>query len=230
ERIKHLYSKLLGRAGDQLEALYTTVCHHCGGPADTRFTVTSDRYRCQQCRHSFLAEDVVTRKTKKSCPRCLERLPHRRTREGQMPVEISARCRGKCPAGLFRRRYDDPNPAAKAAFYQFDLPLATNPGRKAPDYWFPTNRFPSGLKSAELFKRGIFGVHQLFSPRNLHALAKLRTGIDSFEGNDRDVLLLIFTGALMSLSLKAQHLENGGGYLPAMYYVPPVRKERNPAY
>ena len=32
----------------------------------------------------------------------------------------------------------------------------------------------------------------------------------------------------MSVSLKAQHLEGGGGYLPGMYYVPPVRKERNP--
>ena len=230
ERIKQLYSELLGRTGTQLEALYTTICHRCDGPADTRFTVTSDRYRCQACHRSFLAEDAMINRTAKSCPHCLQRLPRPYTREGQMPVEISAHCRRKCHTGPLRRRYDDSDPAARTAFHNFDLPLATNPGRKIPDCWFPTNPFPSGLKSGELFRRGIFEVHQLFSPRNLHALARLRTGIEAFGGNDHAVLLLIFTGALMSLSLKAQHLANGGGYLPAMYYVPPVRKERNPAY
>ena len=89
-------------------------------------------------------------------------------------------------------------------------------------------RFLPGLKTAELFGRGISSVYQLFTPRNLHALAILRAGIDAFRDPGHRTLLLVFTASLMSLSLKAQHLESGGGYLPGMYYVPPVRKERNP--
>ena len=226
--VKSLYESLLYRIGDQVDALYSTRCHRCGGLADTRYTVTSDRYRCPACHAPFLAEEAIAEGRAKLCPNCRQALPRRRPREGEAVVEVAARCRSDCRPALFRRRHDDPDTSARAAFHEFDLPSLASAARKRPAHWFPTDSFPSGLKTAELFRRGIFGVHQLFTPRNLHAIATLRAGIDSFHGDDHRVLLLVLTAALMTLSLKAQHLEGGGGYLPGMYYVPPVRKERNP--
>jgi DNA modification methylase/DNA-directed RNA polymerase subunit RPC12/RpoP len=226
--IKNLHASLLQRVGDQIDELYATRCHRCDGVADTRFTVTSDRYRCTACLTHFLAEDALADGRAKLCPHCRRALPRRRPRDGEAIVEIAARCRGRCRPRLFRRRYDDPEPTARAAFHEFDLPSIARATDTPPAHWFPTNSFPSGLKTAELFGRGIFSVHQLFTPRNLHAIATLRAGIDTFPDDDRQTLLLVLTAALMSLSLKAQHLEGGGGYLPGMYYVPPVRKERSP--
>ncbi len=225
--IKRLYASLLHHVGDQLDELYSTRCHRCGGVADTRFTVTSDRYHCNVCLTHFLAEDAVADGRAKLCPHCRQPLPRRRPRDGEAVVEAAARCRGRCRPAVFRRRYDDPQPTARAAFRDFDLPSIARAGRTF-SHWFPSDSFPPGLKTAELFGRGISSVYQLFTPRNLHALAILRAGIDAFRDPGHRTLLLVFTASLMSLSLKAQHLESGGGYLPGMYYVPPVRKERNP--
>ncbi len=226
--IKTLYTALLRRVGGEIDDLYATRCHRCGDAADTRSTVTSDRYRCDVCNTHFLAEDAVADGRAKLCPHCRQALPRRRPRDGESIVEVAARCRGRCRPKLFRRRHDDTDPTARAAFHEFDLPTIARAAGTPPTRWYPSESFPSGLKTAELFGRGIFSVHQLFTPRNLHAIATLRADIDSFPDADRQTLLLVFTAALMSLSLKAQHLEGGGGYLPGMYYVPPVRKERNP--
>ncbi|MDP6507968.1 MAG: DNA methyltransferase [Chloroflexota bacterium] len=228
DAIRRLFTALLDRVGPRIESLYATRCHRCGGPADTGFTVISDCYRCPDCGHHFLAENAIRDGRQKQCPSCRNHLPRPRPREGEEVVEMAGRCRGSCRPSRFRRRHDDPDPPARAAFHEFDLAglerAAATPIRGR----FPTATFPPGMKTAELLGRGITSVDQLFTPRNLRALAALRSGIDRYTGADHETLLFILTAGLMSLSLKAQHLEGGGGYLPSMYYVPPVRKERNP--
>jgi DNA modification methylase len=226
--IRRLFAALLDGVGPQIEGLYATRCHRCGGPADTGFTVISDRYRCPDCDHRFLAENAIRDGRQKRCPSCRHHLPRPRPREGDEVVEMAGRCRGTCRPARFRRRHDDPDPPARAAFQEFDLAGVERAASAPIRGWFPTAAFPPGMKTAELIGRGITSVDQLFTPRNLRALAALRSGIDRYTGADHETLLFVLTAGLMSLSLKAQHLEGGGGYLPGMYYVPPVRKERNP--
>ncbi len=226
--IKQLFASLLDRVGQQIEDLYTTRCHRCGGPAATGFTVISDRYRCPDCNQLFLAEKALREGRRKLCPNCRHDLPRPRPREGQEVVEMAGRCRGSCRPARFRRRHDDPHPKSRAAFHELDLAGIERAAAAPISGWFPTTAFPPGMKTAELIGRGITSVDRLFTPRNLRSLAALRSGIDQYAGADQETLLFILTAGLMSLSLKAQHLEGGGGYLPGMYYVPPVRKERNP--
>lgn len=226
--IRQLFASLLDRIGPQIECLYATRCHRCGGPADTGFTVISDRYRCPKCDQLFLAENALRDGRRKLCPRCRHDLPRPRPRDGEQVVEVAGRCRGSCRPARFRRRHDDPDPPARAALGEFDLAGIERAVAAPIRGWFPTATFPHGMKTAELIGRGIASVDQLFTPRNLRSLATLRSGIDQYAGADHETLLFILTAGLMSLSLKAQHLEGGGGYLPGMYYVPPVRKERTP--
>ena len=201
--------------------LYATRCHHCGGPAETQFAVWRDLLRCPACGRVY-ARPAGRRPL---CPLCGHGRSGHADRVGERVEEIAAVCRSVCVPGQFRRRFDDAAPAVRRYWRRFDAHAALKVRPWA--VRAPRVRFPAGIKTAELFARGIRRVDQMFTARNLVAMARIREAIDGMPRQAHPGLRVTWHAALIGTSLKAQHLQGGGGYLPAMYYVPPVRKERN---
>ena len=224
------WSALRERVEPHIKPLYATVCHRCNGPAVIRYTVMADNFRCSVCRSEFGADQAPRTGGVRRCPECETKLPRSPERSGAAPVETSAECEAGCKPRAFKRRRDDCDPAAALFFEKHDLSKIREVDAMRVSAWRPTDRFPQGLKTAELFGRGIERIDALFTRRNLTALAVLRQAIDELPAERWTPMLFCLTAALTSLTLKSQHVKGGGGYLPGMYYIPPVRKERNPLF
>ena len=65
-------------------------------------------------------------------------------------------------------------------------------------------------------------VSDLFTYRNLRAVAAFMQA----AGSDED-LRAIITSGMFAVSRKAQHLAEGGGYIPGNWALPPMSKQRN---
>jgi len=65
-------------------------------------------------------------------------------------------------------------------------------------------------------------VSDLFTYRNLRAVAAFMQA----AGSDED-LRAIITSGMFAMSRKAQHLAEGGGYIPGNWALPPMSKQRN---
>lgn len=228
--IRASWSALLERVEPEIKPLYMTVCHRCNSPAVIRYTVIADIFRCSICRSEFAADRAPRTGGGRHCPECEAKLARSPERAGAGAVETSAECEADCKPRAFKRRRDDCDPGAASYFDKYDLSKIREVDAMQVSAWRPTDRFPQGLKTAELFARGIERIDALFTRRNLKALAMLREAIDELPPEHRTPMLFCFTAALTSLTLKSQHVEGGGGYLPGMYYIPPVRKERNPLF
>ena len=184
----------------KIATLFLTACHRCGGPASTQYAVWHDVAVCDTRRRA-------------------------RSAIGAELQEIEAACISGCRPKRFRRRAESGEPAA-AYWRAWDVPSALRHRRGPVDA--PRTPFPAGAKTGELFARGIYRVDQMFTSRNLRAMATVRAAIDEFREPGGIAARLAWHAALLGTSLKAQHVAGGGGYLPGMYYVPRVRKERNP--
>ncbi len=224
------WSALRERVEPEIKPLYATVCHRCNGPAVVRYTVLADRLRCSGCGSEFSADQAPRIGGSRRCPECDAKLPRSPERTGAGAVEISAECEAGCRPRAFKRRRDDSDPTAASFFDKHDLSKIREVDAMRTPAWRPTDRFPRGLKTAELFGRGIEKVDAIFTRRNLIAIAMLRKAIDELPDERWTPMLFCLTAAITSLTLKSQHVQGGGGYLPGMYYIPPVRKERNPLF
>ena len=206
-----------------VDQMYATRCHRCGGVAETQYAVWCDVLWCPACGREYARE----RGRSVSCPFCHGRSRGRPRRVGERLTEIAAVCRAGCVPARFRRGGGQGNPAARSVWNRYDLPSALRTRRGVAR--LPRKPIPAGLKTAEALARGIRRVDQMFTPRNAVAMARVRDAIKRDGSEASAALRLAWHAALIGTSLKAQHAAGGGGYLPGMYYVPPVRKERNVA-
>ena len=198
-----------------VEEMFRTCCHRCGGRARTLYAVWQDVVMCRMCG----AETA----TGSHCGCATEADGWI---VGSRIQQIDAACLAGCRPARFRR--DARSLDAAAHWWQSsDIPSALRHRGDPPGA--PRRLFPAGVKTGEIFKRGIQRVDQMYTPRNLRAMAAVRSAIDGNSTDERAAPRLAWHAALLGTSLKAQHVRGGGGYLPGMYYVPRVRKERNPA-
>ena len=163
-----------------------------------------------------------SKKTVSICPLCNKQpISTRSKKHGMVPVEISTQCLRKCSAGQTVRPLNDPQDP--------DYVAAVAPAVQGEVRWVPTEPFTLWAEKHDgLASRGVRTVADFFTRRNLLALAEIRHHIISIDDEElRQSLLFIFTASLMSCSKKAQHLDEGGGYIPGNWHIPPMIKERN---
>ncbi|MBM4040869.1 MAG: hypothetical protein FJ290_20400 [Planctomycetes bacterium] len=210
----------------ELEPLYATRCRACGGPATLFYTVWSDRYACPDCRESFVLWDVARQGRRVAaalaCPNC--------RREGRkdawerlepVPVLVAFRCQGKCG-----RQEAPPDDA--------DLALAQAAGEGDWEKRFPYPRTPipqRGDEIARVHKQGIARVDQLFTRRNLRAIAALWHAAATLPGLQcRHQLFFCITGAMPRASRTNKYIPALGcapGPILGTMYIPGFHPELN---
>jgi DNA modification methylase/DNA-directed RNA polymerase subunit RPC12/RpoP len=224
ERVIELFELLKSKIENDIQPLYTTTCHLCDSKAEIAFTVWSYTYRCLKCLSVFPIYDA---KGDRECPYCGDRLLARSPSVGVMPVETGFDCCGTCRPKRQRRAHSH---NSEGPFEKFDLPLIEKIENGKIPNWYPTAEFSDKWISYRPNLGIAKTIAGFFTKRNLRACAAIMNGIDALETSgyeDVDVLRFCFTAALLNFSRKAQHLEEGGGYIPGNYNFPPLSKERN---
>jgi len=222
EKLRREAERVVAAVAPALEPLYTTRCRTCGGKASIRFTVWSDRYACPECGHEFLLWDVARRGRRVAaglaCPAC-GREGHRGlwTRLEPEPVLIKYSCDDACGGGE-----DSPEPD--------DLVRAR---RRWPDrVSYPRTPIPAqGDEIARVHNQGISRVDQLFTPRNLRAIATLWHTIGSLPDLEcRRQLFFCLTGSMPRASRTNKYIPALGiapGPILGTMYIPGFHPELN---
>jgi 16S rRNA G966 N2-methylase RsmD len=220
------FRSLCGRVADEMEYLYGTACHRCGGTATLHYVIYSNVYQCPGCgRDVTLYEASAV--APPACPKCGTSVtPYLGTR-GSEPVAVNFTCHGSCvPKRLSRSILTGPND--RDAFQRIDLPRIAEIEREPVPYPYP-NQFMMNVSDPNVPwgdewrpSRDFRRVADLFTPRNLRAVAAFMQA----AGPDDD-LRAVITAGMLAVSRKAQHLSGGGGYIPGNWALPPMSKQRN---
>ncbi len=247
------FRELLDPLRPELDWLYETRCDRCGGTARTTFTLWSERFRCPGCGRVVALADCLPAeggtadgassgetpvapcggRRRAACPHCrragrIEPIGPRGPRLGAVPVLAAYRCLGRCGPAADQRRHDDPDPRKRRFFQKYDLGKIREIESLAIPYWRPTTEFPQTFArwQSDLRPAGIQRVDQLYTKRNLWALAALRAR--ALRSACPDQALFALTAICLAAS-KMQRYSPRSGFpnmlLTGTYYVPPVGRE-----
>ena len=237
DKVQRATKELMAAARPELDWLYETRCDRCDGPARTAYTVYSERVACPHCGRIVPLADCphVASGSKKTaaCPHCLagghvEAIRSRGPRHGAAPVLAVYRCLGGCLPAEDQRRYNDPDAKKRAYFARFDLGKIEEIDRGEIPHWRPTTVFPTTFArwQTDLRPAGILSVADLYTKRNLWALAALRAG--AAASSCPQAALFGVTAVSLAVS-RMQRYSPGSGFpnmlLVGTYYIPPVGRE-----
>lgn len=253
DELHKAFEQLKRKVKPEIDWLYETRCDRCGGKATIAYTVYSQVFQCPRCLEKVPLFDCVdaegqTAKGKskkiKACPHCYERgiveeISTRSERFGAVPVLVSYICEKGCKPKRDQRRHNDPDPTKREYFEKYDLgKLREIEAREIP-YWYPTLKMIKGRETCikrNLAAQGVHTVADLFTKRNLYALAAIKDTVDSFLllSNSRDVLKFALSGIILGVSNMCQYK---GGYISSdsmtmifmkgTYYLPQIFRELN---
>lgn len=224
KEIRQAYSELTTALAPIRKQLYGTICHKCGGPAETQYVVWSQRYKCAKCLSLVSHYECDGQK----CPHCKEKMSTRQERFGYVPVLANVQCRGSCSPSRYDRGVNSPRERDREAFTEYDLWLIEANKKTDIPFLYPTAEFSKLWVAWRPNLAEVGDVSGFFTERNLWAVASIADWLRRNDSDDSTSWLLFsLTASIMSVSKKAQHLEEGGGYIPGNYVFPPQIKERN---
>lgn len=240
DELRAAFEELKEKVKPEIDWLYETKCDRCGGRATTAYTVYSQRFRCPRCLETVALFDCpeVEGRTKAGKPKKIRVCPHCQKgshqevistsgeKSGAVPVLVSYICENGCKPKRDERRHNDTDPKKKEYFERYDLgKIQEIKGKKIP-YWFPRIPMIKGKETCikrNLEAQGIKLVCDLFTKRNLWALALIRDNIESLESERsvKDSLFFALEGILLINSkmcrAETTQTQNGTYYLPAVF-------------
>lgn len=219
------FRSMCAKVANEMEYLYGTVCHRCGGPAAIHYVIYSNIYECPGCGRDVSFYEASSRKPSR-CPHCEAPItPYLGTR-GIQPVAVNFTCHGKCLPKRTTRSILGPW-EDRQAFQRIDVPRIADIENEPIPYPYPQqfmmNVQDPGVPWGDEWRpsRNFRRVADLFTTRNLRALAAFMNAAGD------DDMRAVITSGMFAVSRKAQHLSGGGGYIPGNWALPPMSKQRN---
>jgi DNA modification methylase len=247
DALEEALHRLQRKVKKEIDWLYETVCDRCGGRATTGYTVYSQVFQCSRCLEKVPLFDCVEvegettagkPKTVLVCPHChpkhVEEIDtESANRFGTIPVYVAYQCESGCKPKRGERRHNDSDGKKRTFFQRHDLGKVQEIEALPVPYWYPAERMMNAPEDQERwgllwrpYLTGITDVKDLYTKRNLWALAVLKVGIEEVtEGDVRDALLFGLTGIVLNSSKMYKERENGRGISNGTYYVPPIGRE-----
>lgn len=230
--LKQRFNELCDTVKPLINDLYSTTCHLCGSPGTIHHVVYSNVYQCPSCGANVSLFEAVSGNPP-GCPSCflnrgtIQPITPYLTKCGYRPVALNFSCNERCKTQRITRSVCG-KPEEQTAFRKIDLPRIDDIENSPVEYPFP-DRFMMDVQDLDIPwgdewrpSRNFRKVRDLFTTRNLKAIAACLHA----AGTDDD-LRAIITAGMFALSLKAQHLKGGGGYIPGNWSLPPMSKQRN---
>ena len=244
DKLQHAFEELKAKVKPELDWLYETRCDRCDGKATTSYTVYSYIFQCPRCLEKMPLFDCVETegftakgKTKKikTCPYCyakghMEEISTRSERFEAIPVMVCYLCVEGCKPQRNQRLHNDPNPKKREYFEKYDLMKIREIESKDIPYWYPPHRMMNVEGETEpwgdKWRSGTSNfrtVAELFTKRNLWALAVIKHNINFFEKHIREALLFPLTASMLGVSKMVR--ESNTATLAGTYYFPQIAKE-----
>jgi len=243
EKLHAAFEELKKKVKPEIDWLYETQCDRCGGKATTSYTVYSQVFRCPRCLEKVALFDCIEAesvtaagKPKKIsvCPHCKkknidEEISTRSEKYGAIPVLVSYICEKGCKPKRRERRHNDPDPEKRRYFEEYDLAKLKEIEQKDISYWYPKHRMMNVESNSEPWGaewrqgRDFRKVSDLFTKRNLWALAAIRNSIMTFENEIQDQLLFSFDACILGVSKMVR--ESNTATMAGTYYLPQISKE-----
>jgi hypothetical protein len=220
DQLRRAFNKVRSEAQAEIDWLYETRCDRCGGKATTGYTVYSQVFQCPRCLSKIPLYDcevdeaeTSTGRTKSVnvCPKCqkdgfTEVIRSQSEKFGYVPVKVVYRCENGCKPARGERRHDELSVEKRSFFEKYDLGKIQEIQRKEIPHWYPLHKMmnveddtkPWGDKwraGTSSFRT----VAELFTKRNLWALAAIRHAIGKIEDSTiRDALMFGLTGITLN--------------------------------
>jgi DNA modification methylase len=238
--LERAFAELQAKVQREMDWLYETRCDRCDGRAATAYTVFSQQFQCKRCLekvalfHCVETEgQTLTGKTKKIrvCPHCYERghieeISNRDEKLGPIAIGTVYECQEGCRPKRSERYCRDSNEKKRHYFEAHDLAKILQVKRKTIPYWIPKSDIRGvGTRYLKdgLHILGLETVSDLYTSRNLYALALLRSFI-----SPEHILAPVLTSTSLSASRLYRHRTSGGGGPKGTdYYIAPINREMN---
>jgi DNA modification methylase/transcriptional regulator with XRE-family HTH domain len=223
EALKHAFSALEDRVGKKVAGIYSTKDDR-GAPARIHWTLWSTRHRCPSCKRQFALWDTMDRKTGRlgrliACPNCKAEHPKRALDSlDNKPAWIA-----------FERK--DGSRGERAATKE-DIARALSFSRDDITAWWPDVPLGSDREMYQrcaLHRQGVASVADLYTPRNLGALALIWEAIQA-ERDERlkRALAFAFTNtAWHGTRMRRFNARGGQRPLTGTLYIPQLSSEAN---
>ena len=237
------FEELKRKVKSDMDWLYETRCDRCGGKATTAYTVYSQVFQCPRCMNKVALFDCEEAKSETTagkpkkiniCPHCAKRniteeIVTRSERFGAIPVLVRYHCENGCKPTRDERRHNDTSKKKREYFEKYDLAKIREIEAKPIPHWYPTNRMMNAPEDQECWgvkwRAGTSNfrtVDELFTKRNLWALASILNGIKSLS-KYQDALMFSFTSVLLKSSRMMAHNDDGIGRIQkGTYYLPQI--------
>jgi len=250
DELQQAFDKLEATVKPEMDWLYETRCDRCDGRAMTNYTVWSYVFECPRCLNRMplfdCPEAEIPNKSGKGtkkvavCPYCqkeghLEEISTRSTKRfDPIPVLVNYECLDGCTPKRGQRLHNDPDPKKRDYFERFDLAKIEEIERKDIPYWVPPHRMMNVESDTEPWGdewrpgRDFRLVTELFTKRNLWALACILDAIKRQKIEFHAPLKFALTGLLLGLSKMNQYRPNVSFPLNTMsgtYYLPQISSE-----
>jgi len=222
----------------EMDWLYGTKCDRCNGDATTVYTVYSQVFKCPRCNQKVALFDCAeativagTGKPKKvnACPHCYSRgvvevIRSQSEKFGHVPVLTAYTCNNGCSPPRDQRQRDDPTPNKARFFERCDLARLSEIDAREVPYWYPKGYDMRGFSRYQrdaLYYYGVQEVADLFTKRNLWAIALLKDAVKRLGGDQTDTLLFALTAIMLNSSRMYRYRESlKGGFQGGTYYIP----------
>jgi len=244
------FEELKKKVKPEIDWLYETRCDRCGGRATTAYTVYSQRFRCPRCLETvalFDCPEVEGRTLKgkpkkiRVCPHCQkgghqEQIKSTGEHQGAVPVLVSYICENGCKPARGERSHDDPDPKKREYFERYDLGKIREIESQEIPHWYPQIPMIKGKETCvkrNLEAQGVKLVCDLFTKRNLWALAAIRTGIDNLDKGAilKHPMFFVLSGIMLGMSKMNRYRPDVSfptNIMEGTYYLPQISEETVP--
>jgi len=174
-------------------------------------------------------------KTVKVCPSCqakgfTEVISSLSEKFGYMPVKVVYHCESGCKPTRDEREHNDPSPEKRANFEEYDLGKIMEIDSKTIPFWYPPHKMMNvdddSTPWGDKWRAGTSSfrtVAELFTKRNLWALATIRHAVSKIEDSAvRDALMFGLTGIMLNTTRMCKDrgklgISNGTYYIPQVF-------------
>ncbi len=214
----------------------------------TWYTVYSQVFQCPRCFEKVALFDCIKAEGKTAegkakkvnvCPRCYKKgfeevIRSQSQKFGAIPVLVGYLCLEKCEPSHCERQHNDPDPKKREYFERYDLGKLHEIANKPIPYWYPQGYNMQGFSRYQrdaLYYYGVKEVADLFTKRNLWALAAIRSKIMPLDGEIKHVFLFSFSGILLGMSRMNRYRPDVSyptNVMNGIYYIPQIMEETPP--
>ncbi len=248
DELQRAFEQLKAKVKPEMDWLYETRCDRCDGRATTTYTVYSYVFQCPRCLTKlplFDCPEVAAQtaagkdKTIRVCPHCQkkghqEEIKTSSQRFDAVPVLISYRCDEGCKPKRAERRHNDADSKKRDFFEKYDVKKISEIDKKKIQHWIPPHRMMNVESDSDPWGdewrpgRDFRTVADLFTKRNLWALAVTLEKIKELPSKISDVLLFELTSIVLKASKMMAHNNDGIGRIQkGTYYLPQIEHDIN---